>query len=90
LWAINPDGTTRWNARIEGQLTSSPTVGGDGTIYVGSLNNLLAINPDGMTNWSFSTGGVIKSRPVIAEDGTLYFGSDDGHLYALAPKRSSP
>ena len=38
-------------------MHSSPAIGRDGTIYVGSLDNsLYAINPDGSQKWEFETG----------------------------------
>ncbi|MBI2250314.1 MAG: PQQ-like beta-propeller repeat protein, partial [Brevundimonas diminuta] len=69
-----------------GWITSSPAVGADGTVYVGSWNNnLYALNPDGSTKWSYPTGGSVESSPAIAADGTVYVGSNDGKLYALKP-----
>jgi outer membrane protein assembly factor BamB len=58
FYAINPDGSQKWRLTTE-QLTvfSSPAIGADGTIYVGSHDyNLYAINPDGSQKWSFTTG----------------------------------
>ena len=38
-------------------IYSSPALGADGTIYVGSEDdNLYAINPDGTQQWAFATG----------------------------------
>jgi len=66
---------------------TSPAIGVDGTIYVGSSNNnLYAINPTtGETEWTFTTGGVVNSSPAIGADGTIYVGSDDDKLYAINP-----
>ncbi|MBM3242358.1 choice-of-anchor D domain-containing protein, partial [Candidatus Poribacteria bacterium] len=67
-----------------GDVNSSPAIGSDETIYVGSLDNYLyAINPDGTPKWKFSTGGDVDSSPAIGSDGTIYVGSGDYHLYAL-------
>ena len=39
-------------------MSSSPAVGADGTIYVGSSDdNLYAVNPDGTQKWKFTTAG---------------------------------
>ncbi len=50
---------------------SEPTVGPDGTIYLGrSLSYLDAINPDGSTKWSVVDGGVL-AHPTISPPGTM-------------------
>ncbi|MBU1875021.1 PQQ-binding-like beta-propeller repeat protein, partial [bacterium] len=64
--------------------SSSPVVGCDGTIYIGSYDSTLyAINPDGSEKWLFNTGGSVFSPPLIGSDGTIYFGSYDTNLYAI-------
>ena len=65
-------------------MDSSPTIGSDGTIYVGSWdNNLYAIKPNGSKKWTFETGGGVDSSPTIGSDGTIYIGSRDNNLYAI-------
>jgi len=65
---------------------SSPAIGSDGTVYVGSQDNhLYAVNSNGTLKWSFLTGGVVRSSPAIGADGTVYVGSYDNRLYALNP-----
>lgn len=77
-------GTKKWEFMAGAEISSSPAIGTDGTIYVGSWNNnLYAINPDGTKNWQFPTLGRIESSPTIALDGTIYIGSDDSRLYAI-------
>ena len=69
-------------------VTSSPAIGSDGTIYVGSYdNNLYAINPDGSKKWTFKTVTVCI-LPAIGSDGTIYVGSRDDYLYAIKPNGS--
>ncbi|HZV47618.1 MAG TPA: PQQ-binding-like beta-propeller repeat protein [Thermodesulfovibrionales bacterium] len=36
LYAINPNGTIKWDFKTLGDVDSSPAIGSDGTIYVGS------------------------------------------------------
>ena len=70
-------GIGRWNF-------SSPVVGPDGTIYVGSHDyKLYAINPNGTKKWEYLTGGIVNSSPAIGNDGTIHVGSFDKNLYAL-------
>jgi len=67
-----------------GKVGSSPAIGADGTIYVGSWDGkLYAVNPDGTEKWVFTTLNQIQSSPAIADDGTIYFGCDDGKVYAV-------
>jgi outer membrane protein assembly factor BamB len=89
LYAINPDGTLRWYFDAFGHVDSSPVIGSDGTIYIGSdKNDFFALNPDGSIKWIYPTRGDINSTPAIADDGTIYFGTNadfDDDVYALNP-----
>ena len=70
-------------------IRSSPAIGSDGTVYVGSYDrNLYAINPDGSLKWKYQTGGWVVSSPAIGSDGTIYVGSHDHKLYAINPDGS--
>jgi outer membrane protein assembly factor BamB len=88
---IRPTDTlSKWRLQLAaGDLTSlysSPAIGPDGTIYVGSRDSsLYAVNPDGTIKWRYLTGGSIRSSPAVAADGTVYVGSDDNSLYAIDP-----
>jgi outer membrane protein assembly factor BamB len=79
----------KWSFTTGYDVYSSPAIGADGTIYVGSLDNrLYAINPDGSQKWSFTAGDVVNSSPAIGADGTIYVGSLDNRLYAINPDGS--
>lgn len=89
------DDCFNWNCPIEtddpfwGMIYSSPAIGSDGTIYVGSDKHYFyAIDPDGSIKWQYQTENAVRSSPVIASDGMIYVGSDDSYLYALDPKAS--
>ena len=66
-------------------MDSSPAIGPDDTVYVGSGDNkLYAINgKTGAKLWEFETGGNVYSSPAIGSDGTVYGGSEDNKLYAI-------
>ena len=66
-------------------MESSPAIGPDGTVYVGSFDNKrYAINPkSGVKLWEFKTEGLLASSPAIGSDGTVYVGSVDKKLYAI-------
>jgi outer membrane protein assembly factor BamB len=67
-------------------VSSTPAIGQDGIIYVGSGDgNLYAINPSGKERWKFATGGEVLSSPALGSDGTIFVGSEDGNEYALNP-----
>jgi outer membrane protein assembly factor BamB len=74
-----------WQYPSGDEVTSSPAVGSDGTIYFGSQDGYLyAINPDGTLKWSRSLGtSITLSSPAIGADGTVYVGTDDSVLYAV-------
>ena len=55
--------TLKWSFTTGGVIMySSPAIGSDGTIYVGS-DKLYAINPNGTFKWSYTTGEDIDSSP---------------------------
>jgi outer membrane protein assembly factor BamB len=67
---------------------ASPTVGPDGTIYVGANNsNFYAVSPDGQLDWMFQAdreiAGIWSTAALSADNSTLYFGANKGGLYAL-------
>jgi len=91
------DGTVKWSFETGDGVESSPAIGSDGTIYVGSHDSkLYAINPDGTEKWHFQAGdpvyneewnvwkGIISS-PAIGADGTIYITSLSNKLYAINP-----
>ena len=86
LYAINPNGTKKWEFETGGEIESSPAIGSDGTIYVGSWDHkFYALNPNGTKKWEFVTGGCIESSPAIGLDGTIYVGLGNNNLYAFNP-----
>jgi uncharacterized repeat protein (TIGR02543 family) len=77
------DGNLQWTFPVQSSpasngVPSSPVVGPDGTIYVGSMGSdpkLFAINPNGTRRWSFDTGdwGKISTSPAISPDSTKVY-----------------
>jgi len=67
-------------------VETGAAISNDGSIYLGSEDNILyALNPNGTILWDYTTGNSIFSDPAIAEDGTIYFTSTDCCVYALYP-----
>lgn len=81
----------KWKFTPGGYVNSStPAVGSDGTIYIGSWDkHLYAVNPDGSQKWAFLAGSWFgTSSPAIGSDGTIYVGNWDHNLYAVNPDGS--
>ncbi len=65
-------------------VSSSPAIGGDGTIFFGCDDgNFYAVTSAGKLRFVIPTGGPISSSPAIDGQGIVYFVSDDGNLYAI-------
>jgi uncharacterized repeat protein (TIGR01451 family) len=83
------NGMLKWSFLTGARVISSPAIGSDGTIYIGSYDNkFYAINPDGTEKWYFTTGSEVFSSPTIDSYGTIYIGSHDNKLYAINPDGS--
>ena len=80
------EGNQDWAFEALASVDSSPAIGVDGTIYVGSDDGkLYAINSNGTQKWAFTTGTMVESSPAIDTDGIIYVGSMNGNLYAINP-----
>ncbi|HEX2035163.1 MAG TPA: PQQ-binding-like beta-propeller repeat protein [Chloroflexota bacterium] len=91
-WAAN-DGELRrmtskgdiiWSKSFDGPIASSPSIGTDGTVYVGSGASILAISPDGEVKWRVGPGAAVATTPTIGPDGTVYAGADNGRFTAAS------
>ena len=89
LYATNTiTGGLKWKSPSTfGGVQSSPAVGADGTVYVGTqYGNLWALNPsDGSLKWTTYTASSAWSSPAIGADGTIYFATDLGGIFAMNP-----
>ena len=102
LWSVNgTTGQANWKyvVHVDGDVTGSPAIGPDGTIYTISacptatcpfiniqpgFGLALAVNPDGTTKWQLPLFGLLNSSPALSPDaGTVYLTSRDGVLHAL-------
>ncbi|TNJ63344.1 hypothetical protein FE784_25840 [Paenibacillus hemerocallicola] len=82
----SPSGKVRWAYNgIDAAISTSPTVGSDGTIYLGAENKrLYAINPDGTKKWDILLADIVYFT-VLGSDDMIYAASADGKVYAIDP-----
>ncbi len=81
LWSVQIDPP---KVELFEMYYSSPAIGFDNTIYVGTpFNNLVAVSPDGEIKWKYNVSDRVWSSPVIDSNGIIYFGSNNDTLYAL-------
>jgi outer membrane protein assembly factor BamB len=87
LYALNGDGSKKWSVEVGRVTGSSPCIGIDGTIYVGSVstNKLWAINPNSTVKWSYLLNDYINYPAIVGPDGTIYIASHGQKLYAITP-----
>lgn len=104
LYALNSEGSQKWAFEFgplfdpfiythESPIAvsiSSPAIGANGTIYIGSAlsseaDALLALDRQGKRKWIFDIGkrSPLVSPPALGADGTVYFHSGDTYLYAV-------
>jgi outer membrane protein assembly factor BamB len=83
-------GDRPWAFHTAKGIFSTPVIGADGTIYVGSADTrFFALTPSGRVRWQRRTGGIIDAAAAIgpydARTGTtpLTFGSGDERLYQV-------
>jgi outer membrane protein assembly factor BamB len=73
-----------WTFATGKGVFSSPVIGADGTIYIGSADRYFyALAPDGTLKWKHQTGEIIDSSALLDDRGRVYVGSGDGHVYAF-------
>ncbi len=75
LYAINPDGSVRWQNGPQYALYGGASVGPDGTLYFGPCD-LFAFGPDGAPLWQYLLAGGCAGvnaygTPAVARNGTI-------------------
>ena len=71
--AIGPEGKSKWYFETMEQIFSSPCLGPDGNIYVGSEDGYLySLSSKGELLWKFHANGKVGS-PLVSNNGTIYF-----------------
>lgn len=91
LYALYWDGSLKWKCQLSSGTQSNPSIGPDGTIYMGGVD-ITAVNPDGSVKWVFDLGNnyyIHRSSPAVSADGTIYIGAckgngDGGDIVAIS------
>lgn len=78
------DTSSPWRFKTGKGIFSSPVIGSDQSILVGSADQFFySINPNGTKKWAFKTHEIIDSAAAVTNHGTVVVPSADGHLYSL-------
>jgi outer membrane protein assembly factor BamB len=86
IYAALPNGTVLWRFKTRKKAFSSPAVGNDGTVFVGSQDrHLYAITPDGKLRWRVNLESDVDSSPAVGDDGTVFVGTDRSEVISIAP-----
>lgn len=80
---VDDDLQPEWQVDINFGIGAEPAIGADGTIYVATLDGMLALNTDGSRRWTFPWAS--NAAPAVAPDGTIYFSASYGVVYAINP-----
>jgi outer membrane protein assembly factor BamB len=78
--------STIWTFNTSDSVLTSPAIGNDGMVYIGSDDGYLyALEGDtGALRYKYDVGGSIRSScPLIDGNGYLYIGSDDDSLLSI-------
>jgi outer membrane protein assembly factor BamB len=92
VYKLDAHGHPLWKTFTPGFVISSPAIGSDGTVYLGSFDSkLYALDPaTGTPRWTFKTTDHIYASPALGHDraghtNAIYLASADGSVYALDP-----
>ncbi len=100
VYAVYPTGILKWRVAVQDirPVRSSPVIGADGTVYVGTKAashrrpaEVLSISPEGSINWRYTVESIhftpddVYSTPAVGADGLIYFAAETGFVYALNP-----
>lgn len=78
-------GSEVWSYQTGGAIYSSPVVGPDGAVMIGSDDGYLyAFEPDGSLRWKLDLKDDVRSSPALNGAQTIaYVGSDEDYLYGV-------
>ena len=87
--ALSPQGGMLWTLELPNMSWSTPAIGADGTLYLGSgiraPGSLVAVDPAGFVRWVLDGLDGITSSPAIGPDGTIHVAGGH-HVHAVDPR----
>lgn len=84
FYSVYPKGVLKWSIDLGRDIKSSPAIGRDGNIYVGSDDNkLFSISQSGNIIWEYETDGDIDTPPVVCPNDDILALSDKRILYVI-------
>ncbi len=97
LYCINQNGSLYWRNHVGDiirEIGTSPSIGSDGNIYVGTkngatVNYLFCFSTNGQTNWMIPNDNDFICSPIIGQDGRIYIGNEDRYFYCFHPNGST-
>lgn len=85
LYALTPTGSSIWSFALSMNWLGNPSIGGDGTIYLGGNGDFYAISPDGTLKWKSPTGSISDGYySAIGQNGKIFTTTDSG-IYVFNP-----
>lgn len=89
LHAVSPQGELLWSVPLDskGNLSSTPAIGPDGTVYVGSRYYLCAVFPNSSWRWYKEVPNCYYVSPVVTQDNQILITGKDinNELYCFDP-----
>lgn len=87
VYGVRPSGDIAWRFHARAKVYTTPAIGDDGTVYVGSQDHhVYAIGPGGTLMWSADLGADVDGSPALGDDGALFVGTDADEIVRLGPK----
>lgn len=88
VYAINPNGTQKWAAKLDAAVGAFPALSVDGVLYcLTNKSTLYALDASsGVIKWQQSLDGAIGSAVVIDKAGNVYAGTSAA-IYAFKPNK---
>ena len=80
FYALNPDGTERWQVHTGGNTSSSPVLDENGNLYFAAAKEQYSLSPDGKVRWHFGNPAISTSDAATA-NGQIFMATP-GHIPA--------
>ncbi|MEE8382403.1 MAG: PQQ-binding-like beta-propeller repeat protein, partial [Thermodesulfobacteriota bacterium] len=88
LYAINPDGTLKWQFELAGNINYQSSValinGGETVVFGTYTNEVYALNADDMSiQWIYTAENMVQASVAVSPDGQIFFGDWNGVQHSI-------